>query len=161
MKKLILFYIVACIIAYLVGFWVGTARADYDMSMILEPAEYLYSPPESPEDYGPVELTIKNPVDDNMVDPMGRAETGPIYIKSEFQFPEATTIQFGDGDCLATIDVDGLRSLTPEEAQKVAAAIQLLGGSTVYWSVEMSNAIVEVFIPERFKVKKDEGDYIK
>ena len=81
MKKIILFYIIACIIAYIVGFWVGTVRADYE-----------YAPPESPEDYGPIEIST-----DANTDYIALPTSHCSYCGKEIEYP-AFIVDTGEGN---------------------------------------------------------------
>ncbi len=63
---------------------------------------------------------------------------------------ETTTITFGADDYWYSIDAEGFRSLTPDEALRVAAAISMYNAGG-WFPDSLSAAICEAFIPERFK----------
>lgn len=59
---------------------------------------------------------------------------------------------FGKDDYCYRIGADDLRSLSREEADNLATALKLFN-SDAYWTAEMSRAIIETFIPIRFKIE--------
>ena len=64
----------------------------------------------------------------------------------------ASKVIFAEDDYEYIIDAAGFRSLTNEEAVKLAIAIEL-GGKLL--SDDLRMAIYEKFVPKRFKVKKE------
>ena len=71
-----------------------------------------------------------------------------------FSEPEFSSLYFVGNDYTYEIDAEGLRSLSSEEAIKVAVAIQLFDND-MFWADDMTNAIIETFVPARFKVKEE------
>ena len=65
----------------------------------------------------------------------------------------STTITFSGGKIEYEIDAEGFKSLTKEEANKVSTCVYLMSLNS-WLNDELAEAILEKFMPERFKVKK-------